>query len=327
MLGRTTYGLLAITFLISLVASDALLARRADLLPASVLLLSGSVIPLACAVVSIMACIELARLLRAGGANVNVGTTAAGCCAIVLVPWLSSGGVLDGWVDALSGEQLIGVVTAVVIIAVSINCLYRARRERALADVTATWFVIIYAGLLLSFITLLRCDSRFSGEQNAWVILVFLLVTKSSDIGAYFLGSAIGRHKLAPGISPGKSVEGFLGGILAAAAVSVFFFHLHGWSIQHGSYDDKPVRGLFLLSEATVLFDGMNQTQALVFGAVMSIAGQLGDLFESLLKRSAGTKDSGHLLPGFGGILDMIDSPIFAAPVAWFLLTHVWSVL
>jgi phosphatidate cytidylyltransferase len=77
----------------------------------------------------------------------------------------------------------------------------------------------------------------------------------------------------------------------------------------------------------TIMYLHMNVTQAIVFGAVMAVVGQMGDLVESIFKRSAGAKDSARILPGFGGILDMIDSPVAIAPVAWFLLTRVWCVL
>lgn len=327
MLGRITYGLLAISLLVLIAASDALIAQRADRYALPELVAQGSVIPIACAIVAILAAAELCRIFHARRASVPVGTVAIGCAVIVLAPWLHAGGVLRAWLGALSGVELVTSVTAMVIIAVSIVQLWRSDLESAIADLTATWFVVVYAGTLLSFLVLFRTDSRFGGEDSAWVLLAVLAVTKVSDIGAYFLGSWIGRHKMAPRISPSKSVEGFLGGIVASALVSLLFFKLHFWAIGQGAYEEYPADGIPQLCQFTTLYEGFTLAQAIIFGGVMSIFGQFGDLLESLLKRSAGIKDSGQILPGFGGILDMIDSPIFAVPVAWFLLTQIWSIL
>lgn len=327
MLGRITYGLLAISLLVSVAASDALIAQRAERYALPELVEHGSVIPIICAIVAILAAAELCRMFQLRGATVHFGAVAIGCAVIVLTPWLNAGGVLRGWFGALSGVELVATMTALVMIAVSIHQLWRSKFESAIADLTATWFVIIYAGTLLSFLVLFRTDTRFGGEDSAWALLAVLAVTKVSDIGAYFLGSWFGRHQLAPRISPSKSVEGFFGGIVASALVSLLMFKLHFWAIGQGAYEEYPANGIPQLCQLTTLFEGFSMTQAIIFGGVMSISGQFGDLFESLLKRSAGVKDSGQILPGFGGILDMIDSPIFAGPVAWFLLTQVWSIL
>ncbi|MCP4379805.1 MAG: phosphatidate cytidylyltransferase, partial [bacterium] len=113
------------------------------------------------------------------------------------------------------------------------------------------------------------------------------------DIGAYFTGSAIGKHKLIPWLSPGKSWEGLIGGLVTAAGVSILITHLAGLEIAIW--------------------------QSAIFGVVIGLAGQFGDLCESLLKRSAKLKDSSKMVPEFGGILDIIDSPLLAAPVAYAL--------
>ena len=124
---------------------------------------------------------------------------------------------------------------------------------------------------------------------------MFLAAVKFADVGAYFTGSAIGRHKLIRWLSPHKSWQGLIGGLAAAAGVS-------------------------LLIVAALKIDGIHLWQAAVFGVVVGLAGLFGDLCESLLKRSANMKDSGSAVPGFGGVLDILDSPLLAAPIAYLLL-------
>jgi len=137
---------------------------------------------------------------------------------------------------------------------------------------------------------------RFSG--TTMIIVMILLVVKSTDIGAYFGGRALGKHKLIPWLSPGKTWEGLLCGLLTAGAVGAVCakwinppnYHLEWW-------------------------------KGLIFGMVIGGIGQLGDLLESLMKRDAEVKDSSNLIPGFGGVLDVIDSPLLAAPFAYLLFS------
>ena len=132
------------------------------------------------------------------------------------------------------------------------------------------------------------------------VLLIFpLVLTWASDIGAYFVGRAIGKRKLIPSVSPGKTVAGAVGGLAASMLVA----WLYARSVL------VPVANL-----------GFTPWGALAFGAVISIAAQIGDLFESLLKREGRVKDSSHIIPGHGGILDRFDSLIFVLPVAYLLL-------
>jgi phosphatidate cytidylyltransferase len=138
------------------------------------------------------------------------------------------------------------------------------------------------------------------GVPPGGVLLIFpLVVTWASDIGAYFVGRAFGKRKLIPSVSPGKTVAGAVGGLLGSMVVAWAFAR---WVLV-------PVANL-----------GFTPWGALLFGALVSVAAQIGDLFESLLKREARVKDSSHIIPGHGGILDRFDSLIFVLPLAYLLL-------
>jgi phosphatidate cytidylyltransferase len=154
----------------------------------------------------------------------------------------------------------------------------------------ASYFSIIYLGLLSAFILGIRIDF------GLWPILMFVFVVKSADIGAYAIGTLFGNHKFSPNISPGKTWEGMAGAV--AAAVIVAFLFAAG-------------------------FDIMKWWSAVMFGCCLAFIGQLGDLAESMMKRDAEQKDSSQNVPGFGGILDIIDSPLFAAPYAYLFFMFV----
>jgi len=145
-------------------------------------------------------------------------------------------------------------------------------------------FAVLYLGLLAAFFLAIRI------EVGLWQFLAFVSVVKLSDTGAYTFGKLFGTHKLAPRVSPGKTWEGLAGAVVVATLVSIAF---------------AAVVGIMSVWWATV------------FGACMAVAGQLSDLAESMLKRDARQKDSSNRVPGFGGILDVLDSPLFAAPLAY----------
>lgn len=153
-----------------------------------------------------------------------------------------------------------------------------------LANCGANYFSIIYLGLLSAFIVAIRIDF------GLWPLLMFVFVIKSADIGAYTIGKLFGRHKFSPKISPGKTWEGMAGAVALAMLIAVLFA---GWS------------GI------------MTWWLAIIFGCCFAFIGQLGDLIESMIKRDAEQKDSANSVPGFGGILDVLDSPLAAAPFAY----------
>lgn len=193
-----------------------------------------------------------------------------------------------------------GGANAVLLVpaAVILPALYFLFRFRDLQTVMArtgvTVFGIVYAGLLLTYLALLKRDAP---NGTAWVLLT-LMTAWFGDTGAYFAGRFLGKTKLYPAISPGKTRAGALGGLggsfLGAVLANLWFFPELGWT----------------------------------HGAIMTIAGgalgQSGDLVESMLKRSYGVKDSGKILPGHGGILDRVDAVLFIAPFFYCYVVLIW---
>ena len=180
------------------------------------------------------------------------------------------------------------LITSAIVLPL-IGLLTRRQKEGTFTSWVWTVAGILYIGWLLSHLVALR---GLNDGRN-WVFLV-LFVTWVSDTTAFFVGRRFGRHKLAPVTSPGKTWEGTIGGICGGLAMSTLFL------------------------APTPLQLPLSPGQAVLLGALTSILGQAGDLFESLFKRNLGVKDSGKLMPGHGGILDRIDSLIFAGIVVYY---------
>ncbi len=158
----------------------------------------------------------------------------------------------------------------------------------------ATLFGVMYVAFMLNFLTKLLM--AWGGMDGRWLVLYLIVIVKSSDIGAYFAGCHLGRHKLIPRISPAKTWEGCAGGLFAGVVASLIFYVL-----RKGNLDVVAVP----LADAICL------------GLLLAVFGIIGDLAESLLKRAAGVKDSGTLFRGMGGILDVLDSLLFSAPALY----------
>ncbi|MFA5250958.1 MAG: CDP-archaeol synthase [Phycisphaerae bacterium] len=161
---------------------------------------------------------------------------------------------------------------------------FRCGTSEVLANCGVSYFSIIYLGLLGSFALGIRIDF------GPWALLMYIFVIKSADIGAYSIGSIFGRHKFSPVISPGKTWEGMAGAVAAAIIVAILF---------------------------AVICDIMAWWLAVIFGFCFAFIGQMGDLAESMIKRDAKLKDSASMVPGFGGLLDILDSLLPAAPLAY----------
>lgn len=166
--------------------------------------------------------------------------------------------------------------------------------------IAVTLFGLMYVPWLLSFITKINYFPRLEPGNGAFYVLYFALVTKFSDTGAYCVGTLIGRRKMIPRVSPGKTWEGFGGALLVSVGVSLLFAHFAGGRLQ-----------------------GMTLAHAALLGVILCAGAVVGDLIESLFKREAGLKDSGRRLPGIGGVLDLLDSLLFNAPLMYLYLRHV----
>jgi phosphatidate cytidylyltransferase len=179
----------------------------------------------------------------------------------------------------------------------------------------ASVFGFTYIALPMGMLVQLR--SQWAG---AFYLLYLLLVVWAGDIFAYFVGKSIGRHLMAPRISPKKTWEGAAASVIASVAV--------GWALFHYALPiSSSLLRVGLIQRRDGLF-GLEQPAMgplILLTIVLNIAAQLGDLVESLIKRGAGVKDSGALLPGHGGMLDRIDALLFAAPVLWFYMA--WQVM
>jgi phosphatidate cytidylyltransferase len=188
----------------------------------------------------------------------------------------------------------------VVLALLGLSVWRRGVDGRPLIAVGATVLGIVYVAIPLGYGYALRYfDYAVGRAAGATVLLLPVLCTWASDVGAYAAGRLIGGPKLVPAVSPGKTVSGAIGGLVASAAVAAAYEPLLL----------KPVAQL-----------GFAPGRALLFGVVMSVAAQLGDLVESLLKRDAGVKDSSRLIPGHGGVLDRVDSLLFVLPVSYVVL-------
>jgi len=192
-------------------------------------------------------------------------------------------------------------VTAVVLLVILASVIWaRGTQRRPLGAAASTVLGILYTGGLLSFGYALREHPYAIGDRAGTALVAYpLVLTWASDIGAFFVGRSIGGRKLIPSVSPGKTVSGALGGLVATMLVSWLYLR----------FVLRPVAMLTMTVQATILF-----------GLVISAAAQVGDLVESLLKREASVKDSSRLIPGHGGLLDRLDSLLFVLPVAYMLL-------
>jgi phosphatidate cytidylyltransferase len=233
---------------------------------------------------------ELFRLARAGGA---MPLSELGIVVAALLPLFATAeprGVFEFPVTLLAGIFLV-VLTATIWV--------RGAGGRPLSAAATTLFGIAYTGGLLSFAEGIRYYRYVASETGGAVLLLLpVALTWANDIGAYVAGRMFGRRKLLPAVSPGKTVAGSIGGLVACLGTCWIYVQ-------------------FVLGPFAQL--SMSPRNLVVFAVVVSAAGQIGDLAESLLKREAGVKDSSRVFPGHGGVLDRVDSLLFVLPVAWAL--------
>ncbi|MDX2079572.1 MAG: CDP-archaeol synthase [Terrimicrobiaceae bacterium] len=247
---------------------------------------------------ALLALREYYRMLKADG--IGVFTLTGMTIAVVLL----AGGFLimrtSGPDNAYDFELAVLVLFLFVIFT---RQMFRGAGRDPLRAMSYTVFGLLYIPWLFSFITKIiyltprAADGATTGQ---YYVLYLVMVTKFSDMGAYCVGSLIGKHKMIPRVSPGKTWEGFGGAIVVSTGVSLLFAYLAGPRLY-----------------------GMTWVHAMILGVVLSVAAVVGDLIESIFKREAGLKDSGKFFPGIGGILDLLDSLLFNAPLMYLYLRHV----
>jgi phosphatidate cytidylyltransferase len=192
--------------------------------------------------------------------------------------------------------------------------------REVLAAAAISYFGFIYIAYTLGALSLI--GHQRNGRVEGFVLL---LVVWSGDIFAYYFGRAFGKHKMAESISPKKTWEGAAASLIGATLVSVLLFrYIHSLGSALAALDAIPSRSVLYTD---VPLSAPPSWLAALFGIMVNMAAQLGDLAESALKRGAGVKDSGTLLPGHGGFLDRIDALLFAAPVLWFFEVALASAL
>ena len=203
--------------------------------------------------------------------------------------------------SGFSSQTSIAIVASAGGLAMLGSIIFYSRNRTTAGVVLATGVALIcfvYLGLMSGFLFLIR------REFGAWELLATLLITKSYDIGAFFTGSAIGRHKLIPWLSPGKTWEGLFGGLIVSSLVA-----LGVWALGRSLVETPDAASLLAIA----------WWEASLIGTLRGLVGQGGDLIASMFKRDAGVKDYSKALPGFGGIMDVIDSPLLVAPVAFWV--------
>jgi phosphatidate cytidylyltransferase len=244
---------------------------------------------------SVLASRELVRIMRDNGIKSTKRITTAAAIVGLLASSVIPATLPAPEAVALACSAAVGVLL-VSLIFYSRNKTF----EGIVGAAGGTMLAFVYLGLMFGFILAIR------REHSVWIVLWVIMVTKNCDTGAYFTGTAIGRHKLIFWLSPGKTWEGLAGGIAFAALSGVVGLWLIKVCGGTGPGESLPP-----------LWTGA------IAGALFGLFGQAGDLIASLFKRDAGLKDSSHILPGFGGVLDIIDSPLLVAPVAYWWLQAV----
>jgi phosphatidate cytidylyltransferase len=296
MLGtRLLIGFLMVGFMVALLCADEWLAPWFPLWFLLALVALGT------------ASLELVELFSATGVRPSGNTVFGGVIALVLANWvphlldrfgMAAGSALSAPYDPMDPISALSwpflTFVAVVMAAFLVRSVQFPEAGSTMATIAGTVLVVAYVGLLGSFIIQLRW---LEGRYHGLLPIVYLIATaKGADTGAYTAGRLAGRHKLWPRLSPNKTIEGAVGGLFAGVAAALIVAAI----------------GRYLLNVPT-----LNWPAAAGFGVVIGIAAQLGDLMESMIKRDCARKDASAAVPGFGGVLDVLDSLLFAAPVAF----------
>lgn len=259
--------------------------------------LGSKAVAITLAVVAAIGCAEVYGLARARGWNPFfwIGTVSSSLFVIGAA-----------WPGGLVAWSVHAWILLLVLLAGSLGgaVFLRGPQGNPLPAIATTLFGTLYVGVPLSFAVHIRALPEVSDGSAGWAgafLLIFpMTVAWLGDTGAYFAGHRFGKHKLLPSVSPAKTVEGSIGGLLGSMLGAAAFAQ-------------------FLLLPAGI---PLNPFPALILGGIVGAGAQLGDLAESLLKREAGVKDSGTVFPGHGGVLDRFDAIFIALPLTYFLLPH-----
>ncbi|MFY9556597.1 MAG: phosphatidate cytidylyltransferase [Blastocatellia bacterium] len=236
------------------------------------------------AIAAILALSEFYRLASKAG------------CKPLTVPGYAAGLVVIASFVFEEPALAVATLTALTIIVLATTVYRPEQIKTSLVSVSATVFGVIYVALLSGCLVGVRMIPAASAggvsHLASKLLTMFFAIVMMTDTGAYYTGRAIGRHKLAPRVSPGKTIEGSVGGFALAIVT--------GLVCKLTFFPELPV------------------AHALALGAIIGVIGQIGDLAESMLKRGSNVKDSGNLLPGHGGMLDRVDSILFSAPLLYY---------
>ena len=238
---------------------------------------------------------ELCNIFNAQGIATKIWlTTLAAMIGVALSYGIPSETATTAGTDTITTVAIVSTGMILVFVASLLTFSQHKNVQGVVAAAGAVMFAMVYLGFMMGFFLALR------RSHSAWWIVGIIAITKSCDTGAYFTGRAIGRHKLIFWLSPGKTWEGLFGGIALATLVAIGLAAASRWLPD--PRDHVP------------LWVGA------ICGVAFAVVGQFGDLTVSLFKRGAGLKDSSRILPGLGGVLDVLDSPLLVAPVAYWLL-------
>ena len=252
----------------------------------------GWILATALGVIAALGAWELYRMTRTAGND----------------PLETAGIVIAASVPLMVHATYLGVFRVTITVAVMILLALtggviwaRGTKGKPLVTLALTVTGIVYPALVTYMYPIRYHDYAIGAREGTILLMLPILLTWATDTGAYFFGRALGRHKLIPSVSPAKTVEGAVGGVVVAVVAAWLYV-------------------MFLLEPFAQL--SMVPVGLVVFAIVISVVAQIGDLAESLFKRDAGVKDSSRLLPGHGGILDRFDSLLFVLPVAYVMLGY-----
>lgn len=228
----------------------------------------------------VLACVEAFAAFRAVGAHPATLLGIVGTLALSITSYNR-------------GEAAMPLVTALFLFFTVLWYLGAEKKVDVLDGVGATVFVYAWIGILGSFAALMVSPINYPNKHGLAFLIGAIILTVANDTGALFAGRALGRRKLAPDISPGKTVEGLIGGtVVSLLFAAIILPMISPWTMK----------------------------DALIIGVAIAIVAPIGDLFESMVKRTLGLKDMGQILPGHGGVLDRVDGLLFALPVTYYLV-------